>query len=171
MTASYAWNESWKGGISIGLTLGSLSDQTDPRPKTNTTVLPIYVGTEHRLNSQWALGATAGISFYNSDIAYTLVNTLNSHRYFLMKGMGDYYRISSGDVSGYQRAYKGLNYTGALQLVWEPEHKNTGISRKSVIRMFRKKLQTEVLPINFTEETTLRMNGCYRTVSSSPLTV
>ena len=126
MTASYAWNESWKGGISIGLTLGSLSDQTDPRPKTNTTVLPIYVGAEHRLSSQWALGATAGISFYNSDIAYTLVNPLNSHRYFLMKGMGDYYRISSNDVSGYQRAYKGLNYTGALQLVWEPEHKKYG---------------------------------------------
>ena len=31
-----------------------------------------------------------------------------------------------------------------------------------------KKLQTEVLPINFTEETTLRMNGCFRTVSFSP---
>ncbi|MCD8317720.1 MAG: hypothetical protein LUC45_02165, partial [Paraprevotella sp.] len=121
VTASCAWNEAWKGGISIGLTLGSLSDQTDPRPKTNTTVLPIYIGAEHRLTSSLSVGATAGISFYNSDITYTLVNTLNSYRYFLMKGMGDYYRISSNDVSGYQRAYKGMNYTGALQFVWEPE--------------------------------------------------
>ena len=116
-------------------------------------------------------GATAGISFYNSDIAYTLVNPLNSHRYFLMKGMGDYYRISSNDVSGYQRAYKGLNYTGALQLVWEPEHKKYGNFTEVRYTHVSEEATDGGSSYKFTEETILRMNGCFRTVSFSPLTV
>ena len=46
---------------------------------------------------------------------------MNNHRFFLMKGMGDYYGTSTSAEYNYKRDYKGNTLTGALQAVYQPE--------------------------------------------------
>lgn len=122
MNAAAAWTitPSWRAGLSIGLTTGSLSDQTDPRPETKTSILPITAGAEYRLNDYVALGLSGGVQILRSDLSHTIVEPLNNYQYFLMKGNGDYYRRSSADVGGYDREYKGTTWSGGLQMAWTP---------------------------------------------------
>lgn len=117
---SYRFNPKIKGGIGAGLTVGSLSDQTDPRPKTNTSRFNITVGADAMLTTAWTLGLAARIELFSSNLSYTIVNPLINHRYFLMKGMGDYFRRSSGEDAGYQRDYKGTTFTGELSATFKP---------------------------------------------------
>lgn len=117
-TASYRFTDRIRGGLDLGLQLGTMSNQTDPRPKMHTSVIPITAGAEYELSSRWAIGLSAGVELYHSDVNYTLVNPLNNHAFFLMKGMGDYYMLSSGNTSGYSRRYRGTTWNGALQAVW-----------------------------------------------------
>ena len=110
-----------KAGLAATLTVGSMSDQTDPRPKTNTSRFGMTAGADAALGSAWTIGAAARIELLNSNISYTVVNPLVNHRYFLMKGMGDYYRRSSSEDAGYQREYKGTTFTGELSATWRPD--------------------------------------------------
>lgn len=120
---SYQFNDRLKAGLSIGLTVGSMSDQTDPRPKTSTSVFPITAGVDYRLTENWSVGLSAQFRLLNSSISYTSINPLIAHRYFLMKGMGDYFRRSTADESGYKRDYKGTAVKGELQIVYQPTDK------------------------------------------------
>lgn len=119
-TLSYLASDRIKAGLSIGLTVGSASDQTDPRPKTNTAVFPVTAGIDYQVGKDWSVGASAQVRLLSSSISYTIINPLVSHRYFLMKGMGDYFRRSSSEESGYKRDYKGTTYKGALQASYLP---------------------------------------------------
>ena len=120
-TLSYDFNDRIKGGLSLGLKTGSLSDQTDPRPKTNTSVFPITAGFDYHISKPWSVGLTAQVRLLSSNISYAVVNPLNNHRFFLMKGMGDYYGTSTSAEYNYKRDYKGNTLTGALQAVYQPE--------------------------------------------------
>lgn len=118
---SYAFSPKLKGALQAALQLGSASDQTDPRPKTNTSVFPITAGIEYSASKAWSLGASAEVRLLSSRMSYTVVNPLQSHRYFLMKGMGDYFRRSTSDESGYQRDYKGTTLTASVQAIYAPK--------------------------------------------------
>mgnify|MGYP004505777837 FL=1 len=117
---SYRFTPKIKGGLGAGLTVGSMSDQTDPRPKTNTSRFNITAGSDAVLSTAWTLGLAARVELFSSNLSYTVVNPLNNHRYFLMKGMGDYFRRSSGDESGYRRDYKGTTFSGELSATFKP---------------------------------------------------
>ena len=117
---SYRFSPKIKGGLGAGLIVGSMSDQTDPRPKTNTSRFNITAGADAMLSQAWTLGLAARIELLSSNLSYTVVNPLVNHRYFLMKGMGDYYRRSSSDDSGYQRDYKGTTLSGELTATFKP---------------------------------------------------
>ena len=117
---SYRFTPKIKGGLGAGLTVGSLSDQTDPRPKTNTSRFNITAGADAMLSTAWTLGLATRIELFSSNLSYTIVNPLINHRYFLMKGMGDYFRRSSGEDSGYQRDYKGTTFSGELSATFKP---------------------------------------------------
>lgn len=122
MNATAAWTITprWRAGLSLGLTTGNLSDQTDPRPETKTSILPITAGAEYQVNPYVAVGLSGGVRMLRSDLSHTIVEPLNNYQYFLMKGNGDYYRRSSADVGGYDREYKGTTWSGGLQVAWTP---------------------------------------------------
>lgn len=116
--ASFRLSKVLKAGLGLGLKVGSRSDQTDPRPKTNTSIIPIRVGVDYTLAKAWAVGFVAGMQLYRSDISYTNVDPQKDRVYFLMKGMGDYYKRSSSSDGGYNRDYKGSTWNAALQGTW-----------------------------------------------------
>ena len=125
-SATYSFSDRLKGAVEIGLRTGNKADQTDPRPRTVTSILPITLGADYRLTDNWSAGVSAGVRFFSSLVEYTNVNsTLHSHRYFLMKGMGDYAKRSSGDESGYKRDFSGHALSAALQAVWHPRDGQT----------------------------------------------
>lgn len=117
---AYRFTKNIKGGLGAGLTVGSMSDQTDPRPKTNTSRFNITAGADATISSAWVLGLAARLELFSSNLSYTVVNPLINHRYFLLKGMGDYYRRSSSEDSGYQRDYKGTTFSGELSVTFKP---------------------------------------------------
>ena len=117
---SYRFTPKIKGGLGAGLVVGSLSDQTDPRPKTNTSRFNITAGADALLSPAWTVGLAARVELFSSNLSYTIVNPLINHRYFLMKGMGDYFRRSSSEDSGYQRDYKGTTFAGELSATFKP---------------------------------------------------
>lgn len=116
--ASWRLSEALKAALGIGLKVGSRSDQTDPRPKTNTSVIPISAGIDYTLGRAWAVGISAGIQLYRSDISYTSIDPQKDRVYFIMKGMGDYYKRSVSSDGSYSRDYKGNTWNAALQAVW-----------------------------------------------------
>lgn len=118
LTLSYRASDQWTWGIDAALRTGSRADQSDPRPRTTAMVIPVTLGAERAIGQEWHLGLAAGVQIYSSVLEYYTVQPLNNHRYFVMKGMGDYLKRSTGDDSGYQRDYKGLSMQGALHAVW-----------------------------------------------------
>lgn len=117
--ASYDFSPRLTAGIEIGLRTGSRADQTNPRPKTVTSMLPVTIGADYRLSDLVTIGLAAGIETGSSTIEYTYTNTLKNFRYFLMKGMGDYAKRSSGDESGYKRDYQTTAYRAAVNATWQ----------------------------------------------------
>lgn len=120
-TAAYSFSPAWRAALQVDLQNASSSDQNDPRPKVNTTILPITAGAEWQATDAFALGWNLGVRVYNSDMAYTVVNNRITHSYFLMKGMGDQRNMSTGSETGYKRDYHGFAYNAALQGVWQPD--------------------------------------------------
>ncbi|MBQ8711643.1 MAG: hypothetical protein IJ551_02285 [Prevotella sp.] len=116
--AAYDFGNRLKAGLSVGLRSGSRADQTDPRPRTTASHLPITAGVDYQVNRAWNVGLSAGVKFSSSIIEYTLTQN-NFYRYFLMKGMGDYAKRSTSDESGYKRDYQGTHYQAALNAVWQ----------------------------------------------------
>ena len=119
--ASYQFLPALEAGLSIGLKTGSRSDQNDPRPKTNSSVVPITAGIEWTPSKAWSFGLAGNIELYRPDINYTLINNLIVYRYFVMKGMGDYYGVSTGSQTSYDRDYKGTSWQAAVHGVWQPQ--------------------------------------------------
>ncbi|MCR4921517.1 MAG: hypothetical protein K5945_07430 [Bacteroidaceae bacterium] len=118
-TAAYTLNDKWCLALQVDIQTAASSDQNDPRPKVNTTILPFTAGAEWKATETFALGLNAGIRVYNSDMAYTVVNNRVSYPYFLMKGMGDQRNLNTGSETGYKRDYHGFAYNAALQGVWQ----------------------------------------------------
>ena len=120
-TAAYSFSDTWRAALQVDLQNASSSDQNDPRPKVNTTILPVTAGAEWQATDAFALGWNLGARVFNSDMAYTVVNNRITHPYFLMKGMGDQRNMSTGSEAGYKRDYHGFAYNAALQAVWQQE--------------------------------------------------
>ncbi len=120
--AAYTFNDRLKAGLQIGLRTGSRSDQSDPRPRTVTTVLPITIGADYQLSGSWNIGAAVGYRLFSSYIEYTYAASTNAvpTRYFLMKGMSDYAKRSSSDERSYKRDYQGNDYSATLSATWQP---------------------------------------------------
>ena len=109
MNAELVWqcSKRWLLGAGVGLMMGSSSDQDDPRPKTLSSSFPVLLGAECQLNAVWHLGVSVGMETARTNINYTVVNPLNNHRFFLMKGLGEYFRRSTAGNPCYQRKYDG----------------------------------------------------------------
>ena len=121
-TAAYTFSERLKAGLEIGLRTGNRADQTDPRPRAVTSILPITAGIDYRLTNSWSMAVSGGLRFYSQVVEQTNGSSLygNSHRIFLMKGMGDYGKRSTGDEPGYKRDYTGSGYQASVSAAWQP---------------------------------------------------
>ncbi len=124
--ASYQFNDRLKAGLDISLSTGSRADQTNPRPKTTTSMLPITAGADYQLGDCWNIGLAAGLRLFSSVIEYTSTTNNKNHTYFLMKGTGDYARRSTGDDAGYKRDYQGNSYHAALNTTWKDRQGKAG---------------------------------------------
>lgn len=122
--ASYRFSDVFTGALRLRYLTGSASDQTDPRPKTNAMHFEITPGAEFHVNEAHAIGVSAHVDIFRSNMSNTVVNTNNNYIYFLMKGMGDYYRRSTNDGASYPRDYSGETYKGALQWAFTPDGGN-----------------------------------------------
>lgn len=121
---AYSFDKRFSGGLEVGLQTGSRADQTDPRPRTSSVIIPITASIDYRLYPDWHVALSAIFRLFNSHVEYYNVHPLSNHTYFLMKGMGDYIRRSTGDLSGYQRDYKGTSCGTAIEMAWLPENGN-----------------------------------------------
>lgn len=117
----------WNGGgrltaaLRADMLTGSMADQTDPRPKTNATWIHLAPGAELALTPALSLGLALSADIYRANTSHVVINTMETHRFFLMKGVGDFQRQSSADIGSYPREYKGETFGGALTLVYEPQ--------------------------------------------------
>lgn len=108
MGSSYRFSDRLVGALQLKYTTGSLSDQQDPRPKTNSMHFLVNPGAWYKLSGNHSVGLSADIDVYNSTIDYTMVNSLETYIYFLMKGIGDNHQFSTHEFYSYHRDYKGL---------------------------------------------------------------
>lgn len=120
-TASMDLGDYFKAGVQGGLAIGISSDQEDPRPKISTSRIPLSAGVIWTPNDEIRLGLSAGVDIYRSFTQYSIENNLISHRFFLMKGMADYFGLSSSQYSGYNRHYIGNTGELALQFYVKPD--------------------------------------------------
>ena len=118
--ASYKFNDLFTGAVSINYLTGSASDQTDPRPKTNSMHVEIKPGVEFRLNDTHSVGVSAMADIFRSDMSYSVVNNNINYTYYIMKGMGDHQVLTSNDMTSYPRDYEGTRFQGALQWLVTP---------------------------------------------------
>lgn len=107
--AAYQFSDKFIGGLKLKYTTGSLSDQEDPRPKTNSMHFFITPGAWYKISETQSVGLSADIDIFRSNITHAIINGLENRIYFLQKGGGDYHYFGSGSVGGYTRDYKGLN--------------------------------------------------------------
>ena len=116
---------SWKAtsrltlGASVKLTTAQLSDNTDPRPKVNHSRIPVCLAADFGFTEKWRGGVFAGAELLNETLGYTVVSTGKNHQYFVMKGLGDYYRMSSLTESGYNRECLGKSFFAGVNLLSE----------------------------------------------------
>lgn len=108
-------------GMDLGLLIGEFSDQADPRPKTDASIVKIRPAMEWKLNDTWQIGAMGGVDLYRSRVAASIINAQVKHTFFLLKGLGDYQRFSTADYYSWTRDYEGYNYVGAIQLTTTPQ--------------------------------------------------
>ena len=116
--ASYRISDRLRAGLELGVKTGSRSDQSDPRPATETSSIPFTAGISYRLSPSLMIGASASASLFSSMVSFTNVQAQLGHRYFIMKGMGDYIKRSTSDESGYHRQYDGNAFGGALNALF-----------------------------------------------------
>uniref|UniRef100_A0AB33J982 DUF6850 domain-containing protein n=1 Tax=Prevotella sp. GTC17259 TaxID=3236795 RepID=A0AB33J982_9BACT len=118
--AAYEFSPLFVGAIKLAYKAGSSADQTDPRPKVNSSRFAINPGVEFRLGSAHRLGLSATWALYSSELTHTIINGYTNYAYFLMKGSGDYIIRTNGDLAGYPRDYSGNTLKGAAQWVFAP---------------------------------------------------
>lgn len=115
MGAAYQINDQWTAALKLKYQTGSLSDQTDPRPKTDAMHFTATPGAWFKLSDRDAFGLNADIDVYRSNMSYAILNALIGYNYFLMKGMGDYQRFTTNDVTSYRRDYRGFRFGADAQ--------------------------------------------------------
>ena len=113
--ASLKMTEKLYTALKLQFVTTSLSDQTDPRPKTNAMRFEAKPGVVWSIDGRNNLGIAGNMGMYRSDISHTIVNNLVNNVYFLMKGMGDNMQFTSSDVLSYPRDYKGTSIAGSAQ--------------------------------------------------------
>lgn len=114
-TAALRLSEKLVAALKFRFTTVALSDQTDPRPKTNAMHFEVVPGVIRQLNGHNRIGVAGHIDVYRSDISHTVMNNLVNNVYFLMRGMGDYVQFTSGGNANYTRNYRGTRLAGSLQ--------------------------------------------------------
>lgn len=103
--------------------MGSLADQTDPRPKTKGMQFALNPGVNYQISPSIALGISGHIGWMGESTAYTVVNTTeaSTSTIFLQRGLSNPELKNS---IGYKREYDGDRYGGNIQFVW---NKNSAI--------------------------------------------
>ncbi|MDD2436943.1 MAG: hypothetical protein PHG27_02395 [Massilibacteroides sp.] len=115
---SYLLNKKWIVALRAIYNVGSLADQTDPRPKTKGIQFTLNPGINYRLNDLLSIGASANIGWMSESTAYTVVNTSepNVNTLFLQKGLGS---PEIKNAIGYKREYDGNQWGGNIQFIRE----------------------------------------------------
>lgn len=117
--AAYRFSDRVQAGLRLRYLTGSLSDQTDPRPKNNAMHFIITPGFFYRLSDSHALGASLNFDIYRSSLTHVVINNYINNIYFLMRGMGDSQNFTTNDALNYPRDYKGFRFGGSLQWQWD----------------------------------------------------
>ena len=110
---SLTWNfsDGWVAAGKVGLTTATLSDNNDPRPKNDISRIPVTLALERSLAGGWVVGVFGGAEMFFSKFTNHLENTQKAHRYYKMKGMGDFFAFSSSESSSSPREYSGTTFS------------------------------------------------------------
>lgn len=102
-------------GIEAHYDLHTGARQNDPRPKNNTNGLWAKPGLLFPVGNNSDLGITGYISTRNEEISITVVNHDLQHRWYKMRGVGEFRR---GFMSGHSRAYNGTGFGGGINYAY-----------------------------------------------------
>jgi hypothetical protein len=114
---SYAATPRWRIAVRATYHVGTLADQTDPRPLTQGMRLYLNPGFDYRISRTLTIGASAVAGRLSESTTYTVVNSIepNVNTIFLFKGLGS---PEIKTALGYRRRYEGNPYQGFIQLLW-----------------------------------------------------
>lgn len=117
---SYEVNQKWIVALRAIYNVGSLADQTDPRPKTKGMRFTLNPGINYRINTTFSLGASLHIGWLGESTTYIVINTNepNVNTIFLQKGLGS---PELKSAIGYNREYDGNSSGGNIQLLWNKQ--------------------------------------------------
>ncbi|GEM_PF-2130378 len=102
-------------GLEAHYELHTGARQNDPRPKNNTNNLWARPGLLFPVGNNSDFGITGYISNRNEEISYTLVNHDFQHRWYKMRGVGEFRR---GFMTGHSRAYNGTGFGGGINYAY-----------------------------------------------------
>lgn len=114
---SYELNQQWILALRAIYNVGSLADQTDPRPKTKGMRFTLNPGISYRINTALTVGASLHLGWLGESTTYIVlnINEPNVNTIFLQKGLGS---PELKNAIGYKREYEGSQYGGNIQLLW-----------------------------------------------------
>ncbi len=98
-------------GIEAHYELYTGARQNDPRPVNHTQSIHAKPGLLFPVGNNSDLGITGYISNRSEDISITLVNHDFQHRWYKMRGVGEFRR---GFMRGYSRSYEGTGFGGGI---------------------------------------------------------
>ncbi|MDR1645368.1 MAG: hypothetical protein LBS05_06040 [Tannerellaceae bacterium] len=118
---SYVVTSRWRAALRAVYLVGTLADQTDPRPLTQGMRFYLNPGLDYRFSPSFTLGISAGTARLSESTTYTVVNSIEPKvgTIFLFKGLGS---PETKSAIGYKRRYEGNQYMGHIQLVWNASH-------------------------------------------------
>ena len=102
-------------GIEAHYELYTGARQNDPRPVNHTQKIQAKPGLLFPVGNNSDLGVTGFISNRSEDIGITLVNHDFQHRWYKMRGVGEFRR---GFMRGYSRSYEGTGFGGGINYAY-----------------------------------------------------
>lgn len=115
---SSSLGEKFKWGVDVKYSVGSKTNQSDPRPKIISFRTSINSGIAFK-QKDWEFGANISYEKFKEEIDIMVVDRLFNYRYFRFLGFGVYQGVTA---DYFDRLYWGWKYGGALQAKYKTDH-------------------------------------------------
>ncbi len=120
---SYMITPSWHAGLRADYRVGSLADQSDPRPATSGMRFSLNPGIDYSTGN-FIFGIAADLGWLAEGTQFRKVGVdMYTDNIFLFHGLAKpVNRLVTGIIS-YQRNYTGSRYGGIVDMVWDNKHR------------------------------------------------